>query len=43
MLWFDNQAEEAANFYVSVFKYSKEKQISHHSGEVFPDLKGQVL
>ena len=22
-LWFDNQAEEAANFYVSVFKNSK--------------------
>jgi predicted 3-demethylubiquinone-9 3-methyltransferase (glyoxalase superfamily) len=22
-LWFDNQAEEAANFYVSIFKDSK--------------------
>jgi predicted 3-demethylubiquinone-9 3-methyltransferase (glyoxalase superfamily) len=22
-LWFDNQAEEAVNFYVSIFKYSK--------------------
>jgi predicted 3-demethylubiquinone-9 3-methyltransferase (glyoxalase superfamily) len=22
-LWFDNQAEEAANFYVSIFKNSK--------------------
>ena len=22
-LWFDNQAEEAANFYVSLFKNSK--------------------
>ena len=25
MLWFDNQAEEAANFYVSVFKNSNGK------------------
>jgi hypothetical protein len=31
MLWFDNQAEEAANFYVSVFKNSKVKQITLRS------------
>jgi predicted 3-demethylubiquinone-9 3-methyltransferase (glyoxalase superfamily) len=29
-LWFDSQAEEAANFYVSVFKNSKITQISRY-------------
>ena len=29
-LWFDNQAEEAANFYTSVFKDSKIKQITRY-------------
>ena len=43
MLWFDNQAEEAANFYVSVFKNSKVKQITHHTGEEFSEKKGQVM
>ena len=44
MLWFDNQAEEAANFYVSVFKKnSKVKQITHYAGEEFPEKKGQVM
>ena len=43
MLWFDNQAEEAANFYVSVFKNSKVKQITHYTGEEFPEKKGQVM
>jgi predicted 3-demethylubiquinone-9 3-methyltransferase (glyoxalase superfamily) len=42
-LWFDNQAEEAANFYVSVFKNSKVKQITHYAGEEFPEKKGQVM
>ncbi|MGA7273932.1 MAG: VOC family protein [Candidatus Udaeobacter sp.] len=28
MLWFDNQAEEAASFYVSVFKNSKVNGLS---------------
>ena len=32
-LWFDDQAEEAANFYVSVFKNSKVKEISRCIGE----------
>jgi len=41
MLWFDNQAEEAANFYVSVFKNSKVKQITHYAGEEFSKKKGQ--
>ncbi len=43
MLWSDNQAEEAANFYVSVFKNSKVKQITHYAGEEFPEKKGQVM
>ena len=30
-LWFDNQAEEAAQFYTSIFKNSKIVQISHYS------------
>jgi predicted 3-demethylubiquinone-9 3-methyltransferase (glyoxalase superfamily) len=30
-LWFDNQAEEAANFYVSVFKNSKIVNISRYT------------
>ena len=43
MLWFDDQAEEAVNFYVSVFKNSKVKQITHYTGEEFPEKKGQVM
>ena len=43
MLWFDNQAEEAVNFYVAVFKNSKVKQITHYAGEEFPEKKGQVM
>lgn len=30
-LWFDNQAEQAANFYVSVFKNSKVGRISRYT------------
>ena len=41
MLWFDNQAEEAANFYVSVFKNSKVKEITHYAGEEFPKRKAR--
>ena len=40
-LWFDNQAEEAANFYVSVFKNSKVRQITHYTGEDFPKRKAR--
>lgn len=29
-LWFDNQAEQAAKFYVSIFKNSKIAQITHY-------------
>jgi predicted 3-demethylubiquinone-9 3-methyltransferase (glyoxalase superfamily) len=32
-LWFDNQAEEAANFYVSVFRNSKINNISRYRKE----------
>jgi predicted 3-demethylubiquinone-9 3-methyltransferase (glyoxalase superfamily) len=42
MLWFDGQAEEAAKFYVSVFKNSKIKQITHY-GDNPPGRKGQVM
>ena len=31
-LWFDRQAEEAARFYVSVFKYSRVRQVVRASG-----------
>jgi predicted 3-demethylubiquinone-9 3-methyltransferase (glyoxalase superfamily) len=34
-LWFDNQAEEAANFYTSVFKNSKIESISRYGKEGF--------
>ncbi len=33
-LWFNNQAEEAANFYVSVFKNSKIKSVVRNGGAV---------
>ena len=41
-LWFDNQAEEAANFYVSTFKNSKILEISRYS-EGGPGSAGQVM
>ena len=34
-LWFNNQAEEAANFYISVFKNSKIETISRYPKEGF--------
>ena len=34
-LWFDDQAEEAANFYTSVFKNSKIENISRYGKEGF--------
>jgi len=33
-LWFDNQAEEAAEFYTSVFKDSKINRVTHSQGKV---------
>jgi predicted 3-demethylubiquinone-9 3-methyltransferase (glyoxalase superfamily) len=41
-LWFDNQAEEAANFYTSIFKNSKIGKISRY-GDVGPGPKGSVM
>jgi predicted 3-demethylubiquinone-9 3-methyltransferase (glyoxalase superfamily) len=41
-LWFDGQAEEAANFYVSIFKNSRITAVSHYS-EVGPGPKGSVM
>lgn len=41
-LWFDYQAEEAVNFYVSVFEDSKVKAITRY-GEAGPGPKGTVM
>jgi|SRR5581483_2119162 len=41
-LWFDSQAEEAANFYTSIFKNSKIVNITHY-GEVGPGPKGSIM
>lgn len=40
-LWFDNQAEEAANFYVSVFKNSRIIQVARYS-EVGVEIHGRA-
>jgi predicted 3-demethylubiquinone-9 3-methyltransferase (glyoxalase superfamily) len=42
-LWFDNQAEAAANFYCSVFKNSKMKEITRYTGEEPSGKKGEVM
>ena len=42
MLWFENQAEEAANFYASIFKNSKVTGISRY-GDTGPGPKGSVM
>jgi len=41
-LWFDNQAEAAANFYVSVFRNSKLTAVSRY-GEAGPGPAGGVM
>ena len=41
-LWFDNQAEEAMNFYTSIFKNSKVKNVSRY-GDGGPGPKGTVM
>jgi len=41
-LWFDNNAEEAVNFYVSVFKNSKLGTVTRY-GDAGPGPKGSVL
>lgn len=41
-LWFDNQAEEAVNFYLSIFKNSQILNVSRY-GEVGPGPEGSVM
>jgi predicted 3-demethylubiquinone-9 3-methyltransferase (glyoxalase superfamily) len=41
--WFDDQAEEAAKFYCSVFKNSKIKEKTYYTGEEPVGKKGQVM
>ena len=41
-LWFDSNAEAAANFYVSVFPNSEITEISHY-GEAGPRAEGSVM
>jgi predicted 3-demethylubiquinone-9 3-methyltransferase (glyoxalase superfamily) len=41
-LWFDDQAEEAMNFYVSIFKNSKVASITRY-GDEGPGPKGTVM
>ncbi len=41
-LWFDGQAEEAANFYVSVFENSRITAVSRY-GDAGPGPKGSVM
>ena len=41
-LWFDKQAEEAAQFYVSIFKNSKILHVSRY-GDAGPGPKGSVM
>lgn len=41
-LWFDDQAEEAAKFYISLFKNSKIKDVSRY-GDSGPGPKGKVM
>ena len=42
MLWFDTQAEEAANFYCSIFPNSRVTAISRY-GDAGPGAKGSVM
>lgn len=41
-LWFNNEAEEAANFYVSIFKNSKVETVKRY-GDAGPGPKGSVM
>ena len=41
-LWFDNQAEEAMNFYVSIFRNSKVGNVTRY-GDAGPGPKGSVM
>ncbi|MEN6330246.1 MAG: VOC family protein [Methanobacteriaceae archaeon] len=41
-LWFDDQAEEAANFYVSIFENSRIESMMHY-GKAGPAQEGSVM
>src|SRR5437660_10527543 len=41
-LWFDNQAEQAANFYCSIFKNSEGGKIARY-GDAGPGPKGDAM
>ena len=41
-LWYDNQAEEAANFYVSIFPNSRVKEVNRY-GEAGPGPAGSAM
>ena len=41
-LWFDGKAEEAMNFYISIFKNSKVGRVTRY-GEAGPGAKGTVM
>jgi len=41
-LWFDNNAEEAMNFYISIFKNSKVGRVTRY-GDAGPGPKGTVM
>ena len=41
-LWFDDQAEEAMNFYVSIFKNSKVGGVTRY-GDAGPGPTGSVM
>lgn len=41
-LWFDGQAEEAANHYISIFRHSRLGKISHYT-EAGPGPAGRVM
>ena len=42
LLWFDDKAEEAMNFYVSIFKNSKVLNVTRY-GDAGPGPKGSVM
>jgi predicted 3-demethylubiquinone-9 3-methyltransferase (glyoxalase superfamily) len=42
LLWFDNNAEEAVNFYLSIFKNSKITSVARY-GDAGPGPKGVVM